>query len=62
MFLHDDDQDGNIYGIDGVTSDPAVAELWETEYEYCRADAFEIDDMRRIADIFQINAEALPQQ
>jgi hypothetical protein len=31
--LHDDDKDGNIYGIHGVTSDPAVAKLWETEYE-----------------------------
>jgi hypothetical protein len=44
--LHDDDKDGNIYGIHGVTSDPAVAKLWETEYEYYKADAFEIDDMR----------------
>jgi hypothetical protein len=60
--LHDDDKDGNIYGIHGVTSDPAVAKLWETEYECYKADAFEIDDMRRVADIFQINAEALPQQ
>ena len=60
--LHDDDQDGNIYGIHGVTSDPAVAKLWETEYERYKADAFELDDMRRIADIFQINGEASPQQ
>jgi hypothetical protein len=60
--LHDDDKGGTIYGIHGVTNDPAVAKLWETEYEYYNADAFEIHDMRRIADIFQMNGEALPQQ
>ena len=60
--LHDDDQHGNIYGIHGVTSDLAVAKLWEAEFEYYKADAFELDDMRIVADIFQINAEALPQQ
>jgi hypothetical protein len=60
--LHDDDQDGNIDGIQGVTSHPAVAKLWETEYKCYKADAFELDDMRRIADIFQMNGEALPQQ
>jgi hypothetical protein len=58
--LHEDDEDGNIEGIHGVTSDPAVAKLWETEYKCYKADAFELDDMRRIADIFQMNGEALP--
>jgi len=60
--LHDDDEGGNICGIHGVTSDPAVAKLWEIEYEYYKADPFELDDTRQIADIFQINGEALSQQ
>jgi hypothetical protein len=34
--LHDDNQDGTICGIHGVTSHPAVAKLWEAEYEYSR--------------------------
>jgi hypothetical protein len=60
--LHDDDEDGNIYGIHGVTSDPGVAKLWETEYPYYKADAFELDDLDRIADIFQFLSEAFPQK
>ena len=60
--LHDDDEDGNICGIHGVTSHPAVAKLWEAEYECYKAEVFELDDTRRIADIFQINGEILPQQ
>jgi hypothetical protein len=57
--LQDDDQDGNIQGIHGVTSDPALAKLWEIEYKCYKADAFELDDMSIIADILQINGEAL---
>jgi hypothetical protein len=60
--LHDDDEDGSILGIHGVTSDAAIAKLWEIEYKYYKADAFELDDMSSIAEIFEMNGEASPHQ
>jgi uncharacterized protein YbbK (DUF523 family) len=44
----------------GSPAIPPSPSCGRTEYKCYKADAFELDDMRSIADIFHMNGEALP--
>jgi len=61
--LYDEDEEGEILGITGVTTDPETAAIWRAEYPLYLAKEFETDDaLRAVLEILAMNAQAQPLQ
>ena len=56
--LYDVDEKGEIIGIDAVTTDPTLAEMWQRESRFYRAEEFDTDKAGEyVSDVFAINFE-----
>ena len=55
--LYDEDEEGEIVGITGVTNDPETAAIWRAECPLYLAKEFETDDaLRNVLEILAMNA------
>jgi len=55
--LYDEDEEGEILGITGVTTDPETAGLWRAEFPLYVAKEFETDDaLHDVLEILAMNA------